>query len=204
MNRIALVFVSLSLFACSSGAPSGSSGTVSAAPSTTSTACSDGSAGVSGAAGAQGPQGPQGAPGPAGATGPAGERGADGAQGAAGPQGAAGAPGAQGPAGPAGPKGATGAAGAGLTVAGIYERGSNVINATATNTTSVEIACDDSNDVALNGGCEDTTPGTPVALVGTKAITTSAGKQGWRCVYMNLSPTYNVGIRAYVTCVTTP
>ncbi len=162
----------------------------------------------------QGPQGEQGPAGPAGAQGKTGPVGATGAMGAkgdpgeAGPTGAQGPQGAQGPMGPQGPQGQQGPKGDTGTIAKGQVYTNEVIGSALPNgaTTGVYAACDDNNDVLLNGGCTWEPSGTAVLYISSfrpMYSDDSTSPSEWRCAYRNYNPN-SMTVRVQAVCLSVP
>jgi len=184
-----------------------------AAPFSTTTVAqgAPGTDGVPGPKGDKGDKGDPGAPGPAGpagAVGVAGPVGAQGPQGPAGPAGAAGSPGAAGAQGLPGPKGDKGDPGTAAALAGkggLYTRTASGW-VPANNPGSVQILCDDANDIVLNGGCSPQVNALGQTLVVNAPLSAAEAaptKSGWLCTGGNFS-SQQYFMTATVTCIAVP
>ena len=199
------------------GCGTGGDGANKTSAATSTCAPQDTSPGTTGAVGPQGPPGPQGP------KGDKGDRGEQGSPGVAGPAGAQGEPGPQGPMGVAGPAGPSGAAGApgpkgdkgdkgDPGTPGILSSKANLYVRTANgwvppnNPGSVEVHCDDGNDIVLNGGCSPSVNGLGQTLMVSAPLNAddpAPSKSGWLCTGSNFSSSQYF-MTATVTCVKVP
>lgn len=160
---------------------------------------------ISGSTGSKGDTGNTGA---TGSQGPAGNTGATGAQGSMGLQGPTGPQGGQGPTGPEGPQGPQGLQGGGL-----YTQKGDLYIRTVSQTSallnknlregpvSIEALCDDTDDIAITGGCDQTitwgaTPTTQkyqrlveLSVSRPSNWTSPASQAGWECAARGLDHT---------------